>query len=128
MSKRKRRRFSDEFKADTVRLCQVGDRSIGQVAKDLDLGETAVRSWVALAEKNGWAGVVVFGCVRDTADLAEFDLGVLAMAAMPLRSEKMGEGQRDVPVVIANARVKPGDWVYVDEDGMVIAPRQLHKK
>lgn len=80
------------------------------------------------AGDNGWAGVVVFGCVRDTADLAEFDLGVLAMAAMPVRSEKKGEGQRDIPVVIANARVKPGDWVYVDEDGMVIAPRQLHKK
>ena len=53
MPKRKRRRFTDEFKADTVRLCRAGDRSIGQVAKDLDLGETAVRSWIALAEKNG---------------------------------------------------------------------------
>lgn len=53
MSKRKRRRFTDEFKADAVRLCRAGDRSIGQVAKDLDLGETALRSWVALADKKG---------------------------------------------------------------------------
>jgi transposase-like protein len=52
MSKRKRRRFTDEFKADAVRLCRAGDRSIGEVAKDLDLGETALRAWVARAENN----------------------------------------------------------------------------
>jgi transposase-like protein len=50
MAKRKRRVFTTEFKADAVRLCQAGGRSIGQVAKDLDLGETALRAWVALAE------------------------------------------------------------------------------
>jgi transposase-like protein len=49
MAKRKRRVFTDEFKADAVRLCQAGSRSIGQVAKDLDLGETALRAWVARA-------------------------------------------------------------------------------
>lgn len=50
MAKRKRRVFTDEFKADAVRLCRAGGRSIGQVAKDLDLGETALRSWVARAD------------------------------------------------------------------------------
>jgi transposase-like protein len=50
MAKRKRRQFTAEFKADAVRLCRAGDRSIGQVAKDLDLGETALRAWVARAE------------------------------------------------------------------------------
>jgi transposase-like protein len=50
MAKRKRRVFSDEFKADTVRLCQVGDRSIAQISKDLEVGETALRRWVELAE------------------------------------------------------------------------------
>jgi transposase-like protein len=50
MAKRKRRQFTAEFKADAVRLCQAGGRSIGQVAKDLDLGETALRAWVARAE------------------------------------------------------------------------------
>ena len=53
MAKRKRRVFTDEFKADAVRLCQAGGRSIGQVAKDLDLGETALRAWVARAESEG---------------------------------------------------------------------------
>lgn len=50
MAKRKRRVFTDEFKADTVRLCQVGDRSIAQISKDLQVGETALRRWVELAE------------------------------------------------------------------------------
>jgi transposase len=50
MAKRKRRKFTPEFKAEAVRLCQVGDRSTGQVAKDLDLTETALREWVKRAE------------------------------------------------------------------------------
>lgn len=50
MAKRKRRVFTPEFKADAVRLCKAGGRSIGQVAKDLDLGETALRAWMARAE------------------------------------------------------------------------------
>jgi len=50
MAKRKRRSFSAEFKAEAVRLCQVGDRSIAKVAKDLDLTETALREWVRSAE------------------------------------------------------------------------------
>jgi transposase len=49
MAKRKRRKFTAEFKAEAVRLCQVGDRSVGQVARDLDLTETALREWVRVA-------------------------------------------------------------------------------
>jgi transposase-like protein len=52
MAKRKRRKFTPEFKAEAVRLCQVGDRSAGQVARDLDLTETALREWVRRAEAN----------------------------------------------------------------------------
>ncbi|MBC7984180.1 MAG: ribonuclease E activity regulator RraA [Candidatus Obscuribacterales bacterium] len=79
------------------------------------------------AADNGWSGVVVYGCVRDTADMAGFELGVLAIAPVPVRSEKKGEGQRDVPISLVGARVRPGDWVYVDEDGVVVASRPLHK-
>ncbi len=49
MAKRKRRAFSADFKAEAVRLCRVGDRSIAQVAKDLDLTETALRDWLKRA-------------------------------------------------------------------------------
>ena len=56
MAKRKRRKFSSEFKADTVRLCQVGGRTVREVARDLDLTETAVRDWVKRAEVDAGKG------------------------------------------------------------------------
>jgi transposase len=56
MAKRKRRKFTAQFKAEAVRLCQAGDRSVGQVARDLDLTETAVREWVKLAEVDAGKG------------------------------------------------------------------------
>jgi regulator of ribonuclease activity A len=78
-----------------------------------------------LAADNGWVGVVVYGCIRDSSDMRAFDLGVIALASIPLRSEKKGEGQREVPIQVPGARIHPGDWVYVDEDGMVVAGRKL---
>lgn len=51
-SPRQRRSFTSEFKAEIVDLCQRGDRSLGQVAKDFDLTETAVREWVKQAERD----------------------------------------------------------------------------
>ena len=56
MAKRKRRSFNAEFKAEAVRLCKVGDRSIRQVAKDLDLTETALRDWVRFADIDAGKG------------------------------------------------------------------------
>lgn len=77
------------------------------------------------AVDNQWAGVIVFGCVRDTAILHELDLGVRALAAMPRRSDRRGEGHRDVGVRFAGAAFNPGDWVYVDHDGIVVARHRL---
>lgn len=74
------------------------------------------------AAKNGWAGVVVDGCVRDSAELAECDTGIRALAAMPLPTEKRNEGQRDVAVQIQGVWVRPGDMLYADEDGIVVMP------
>ena len=76
----------------------------------------------AAAAKNGWAGVVIDGCVRDVAELAQCSTGIRALAAMPLPTEKRGEGQRDVAVQIQGVWVRPGDWLYADEDGMVVMP------
>jgi transposase len=53
---RARRSFTPEFKAEIVQLCQQGDRSIGQVARDFDLTETAVRAWVRQAERDAGTG------------------------------------------------------------------------
>jgi regulator of ribonuclease activity A len=79
----------------------------------------------AAAAKNGWAGVVVDGCVRDVAELALSAVGIRALAAMPLPTEKRGEGQRDVAVQIQGLWVRPGDWLYADEDGMVVMSAPL---
>ncbi len=74
----------------------------------------------AAAVKNGWAGIVVNGCIRDVAELARCDVGVRALAAMPLPTEKRGEGQRDIPVQVQGVWVRPGDWLVADEDGVVL--------
>lgn len=80
----------------------------------------------AAAARNGWAGVVIDGCVRDLAELALCDTGIRALAPMPLPTEKRGEGQRDVAVQLQGVWVRPGDWLYADEDGMVVSAQPLH--
>jgi regulator of ribonuclease activity A len=74
----------------------------------------------AAAAKNGWAGVVIDGCVRDVAELAGCDIGIRALAAMPWPTEKRNEGQRDVPVQIQGVWVRPGDQLLADADGIVV--------
>ena len=80
----------------------------------------------AAAAKNGWAGVVVDGCVRDVSELAQCSIGIRALAAMPLPTEKRQEGQRDVAVQVQGVWVYPGDWLYADEDGMVVMASSLN--
>ena len=74
----------------------------------------------AAAAKNGWAGVIVDGCVRDVAELAASAVGIRALALMPLPTDRRNEGQRDVPVQIQGVWVRPGDWLYADADGIVV--------
>jgi regulator of ribonuclease activity A len=74
----------------------------------------------AAAARNGWAGVVIDGCVRDVGELAELPIGICALAAMPLPTEKRNQGQAEVPVQIKGVRVLPGDWLYADADGIVL--------
>lgn len=76
----------------------------------------------AAAARNGWAGVVVHGCVRDARELADSEVGIRALALMPLPTEKRNSGERDVPLQIDGVWVRPGDWLYADEDGMVVMP------
>lgn len=74
----------------------------------------------AAAARNGWAGVLVNGCVRDVAELAAFPIGILALASQPMPTEKRGEGAQDVPVMVQGHWVRPGDWLVADEDGVVV--------
>lgn len=79
----------------------------------------------AAAARNGWAGVLVNGCVRDVAELSALPIGVLALAPMPMPPEKRNQGLRDVPVLVQGVWVRPGDWLYADEDGVVLGSAPL---
>jgi regulator of ribonuclease activity A len=76
----------------------------------------------AAAARNGWAGIVVDGAVRDVLELAACDVGIRALAAIPLPTEKRNTGQRDVAVQWQGVWVRPGDWLYADADGIVVMP------
>jgi regulator of ribonuclease activity A len=74
----------------------------------------------AAAARNGWAGVVVNGCVRDKAELAAAAVGLCALALNPLPTERRNQGQRELAVQVQGVWVKPGDWLVADEDGVVV--------
>lgn len=76
----------------------------------------------AMAVKNGWAGVLVFGVIRDTEAIGRLDLGVKALGTCPRKTEKLGKGQRDVALDIGGVHIEPGHWLYADEDGVVLLP------
>jgi len=78
-----------------------------------------------LAERNGWAGVVVWGAVRDVAELQRCRVGVRALASCPRRPARDGAGEGDVPVVIAGVTIRPGDWLAADADGIVVSAEPL---
>lgn len=77
------------------------------------------------AADNGWAGIVVNGCVRDSRVLAHTPIGVLALATHPMRSVKKGAGERDVQVSFAGVAFAPGDFLYADEDGVIVSDHAL---
>ncbi|WP_372611811.1 ribonuclease E activity regulator RraA [Halomonas sp.] len=77
------------------------------------------------AVEQGWAGVVLYGCVRDVEVLAETELGIQALGAHPRKSEKHGEGQRDIPVTFAGVTLTTGQWLYADNNGIVVADTRL---
>jgi regulator of RNase E activity RraA len=81
--------------------------------------------WRAAAARNGWAGVVIDGCVRDVAELAQQEVGIRALASVPMPTEKKNQGLTDVPVQIQGVWVHPGDWLYADADGMVVSDKAL---
>ncbi|MSR15285.1 MAG: RraA family protein [Gammaproteobacteria bacterium] len=78
-----------------------------------------------LGVKNGWRGIVVYGCIRDAAPLHQMAIGLKALGTNPRKSVKKGEGERDVPVRFAEITIKPGDYLYADLDGIVVAEHKL---
>ncbi|GGO09129.1 putative 4-hydroxy-4-methyl-2-oxoglutarate aldolase [Microbispora rosea subsp. aerata] len=77
------------------------------------------------AVENGWAGVVINGAVRDTAALTTLDLGIKALGSNPRKSAKAGIGEVDVPVTFGDVTFAPGEWLYSDEDGILLSAHRL---
>lgn len=81
-----------------------------------------------LAEKactNGWEGILMYGCIRDVDEIGALDLGVQALGCHPMKTEKKGVGERDVPVTFGGVTFLPGCYVYADNNGVLVASRAL---
>ncbi|MGI9275978.1 MAG: ribonuclease E activity regulator RraA [Endozoicomonas sp.] len=81
-----------------------------------------------LAEKaveNGWAGIVVYGCIRDVDVIAGLEIGVQALGSHPMKTEKKGVGEANIPVCFHGVDFRPGSYLYADNNGIVVAEKKL---
>lgn len=85
------------------------------------VGETMAR----IAEDGGWAGIVIFGCIRDSVEIGRMSIGLKALSTNPRSSQKRGEGQWEVPVHFAGVTFRPGEYLYADDDGIIVTPGEL---
>ncbi len=79
----------------------------------------------ALGVRNGWSGILVYGCIRDSRAIGAMDLGVFALATHPRKTVKKNQGERDVPVTFGGVTFAAGAWLYADEDGVIVSPVRL---
>jgi len=77
------------------------------------------------AVQNGWSGLVINGCIRDSAEINTMAIGIRALGTHPLKSLKKGIGEKNLPVTFACTEFRPGNYLYADEDGMLVAPNPL---
>ena len=78
-----------------------------------------------LGKDHGWQGIIVSGCIRDSTAIATIDIGVKALGTSPRKSVKKGAGQRDIDVIFAGVAFRPGDYVYADTDGILVAAEKI---
>lgn len=78
-----------------------------------------------VASRNGWAGLVIHGAIRDSAEIDGMDIGVKALGTVPKRGTRTGAGERGVPLEFGGVRLEPGQRLVADEDGVVLLPMGL---
>jgi regulator of ribonuclease activity A len=114
--------FEDNALLKSV-LSQPGDGGVLVVDGGASLHCALVGDVIAgLAEKNGWAGIIVNGAVRDSAALSSLDIGIKALGTNPRKSTKTGAGQRNIDVEFGGITFVPGEIAYSDDDGIVVTP------
>lgn len=77
------------------------------------------------AARNGWEGIIVYGCVRDVDVLAQTELGIQALASHPMKTDKRDIGDIDVVVTFGGVTFRPGEYVYADNNGIIVSPTEL---
>ena len=80
----------------------------------------------ALAVQNRWAGIIVYGCIRDSRAIGEMDIGVFAIDTHPMKTVKRNAGEADIPVSFGGVTFIPGEWLYADDDGVIVSAVPLH--
>ena len=111
-----------------VKQC-VGEPGAGRVIV-VDGGGSLRRALLGdmLAEKaaaNGWSGLVINGAIRDVDEIGQIGLGVQALGACPIKTEKLGVGQHDIAIQVGGVNIVPGDYVYADNNGVIVSKRPL---
>lgn len=79
------------------------------------------------AVDGGWAGIIVYGLIRDSGIINQLPIGVKALGTHPMKTDKRNEGQQGITLQFAGVRVKSGDYCYADSDGIVFADKALHQ-
>ncbi len=79
----------------------------------------------AAAGENEWQGIVINGCIRDSVDIAGMDIGVKALATVSIRGTREGKGELNVEIEFLNAIFRPGEFLYSDEDGILLSATAL---
>ncbi len=77
------------------------------------------------AVQHEWSGIIIYGAVRDVDALAELDIGIQALAAMPLKSVRKGVGDVDVLLHIGGQIIQPGEYIYADNNGVIVSSTSL---
>ena len=78
-----------------------------------------------IAYENGWQGVIVYGCIRDSVEISKIKIGIRALNTHPLKSHNIGHGERDVSVTFAGITFKKDQYIYVDNDGIIVSETLL---
>lgn len=78
-----------------------------------------------LAQDNGWEGVIVYGCIRDSKVINEMEVGIKALGTCPVKSIKRNVGLLGETLLIEGSKIEEGAYLYADEDGVLIAPQKL---
>jgi regulator of ribonuclease activity A len=130
-----RKRFSGEVVTikcfeDNVHIREAaleqGERRVMVIDGGASLRSALVGDGIAeWAREHGWAGMIINGCVRDTVALVRVEIGVMALGVSPVQPGKERSGVRNPPVTFGDVRFVPGDYVYADEDGVVVASKRL---